>query len=235
MPTRLLDTRSSRIVAANGSVLVPVLGQASVPSTDVRAIAVTVTAVTASQVGNVVVYPNGTAKPATSTLNLLIGQTVANSAIVQVGVDGKVKLTNSSARPVHLLLDIVGYYIGGTASFGGAYVPVAPTRALDTRASAPIAKKTARTVPIGGAARPVPLTATVAYNLTAVQPAAPGNVRAYPTGSPLPNASNVNANVGQTVPNLAITRLGSGGAISLYNDSVGPLDLLVDVAGNFRS
>ena len=68
-------------------------------------------------------------------------------------------------------------------------------------------------------------------NVTVTNPAAAGFVTAWPCGQPQPLASNLNYVAGQTVPNLAIVRLGAGGRVCLY--SMVATDLVADVAGYF--
>jgi hypothetical protein len=53
-----------------------------------------------------------------------------------------------------------------------------------------------------------------------------------PTGSALPNASNLNMVGGQVIPNLVVAKIGANGKVSLRNDS-GSVDVLADVAGYF--
>ncbi|MBW3652995.1 MAG: AMP-binding protein [Actinobacteria bacterium] len=50
------------------------------------------------------------------------------------------------------------------------------------------------------------------------------------TGSPLPVASNLNYVAGQTVPNLVVAKVGSGGKVSLRNNS-GQTHVIADVVG----
>ena len=70
----------------------------------------------------------------------------------------------------------------------------------------------------------------VVFNLTATGTTAAGYVTAWPTGSSRPNASNINFVAAQTIPNLVIAKVGSGGKISLFN-SAGSTDLIVDAVG----
>ncbi len=127
-----------------------------------------------------------------------------------------------------------------TPGVPSTFVPVTPTRLLDTRTGlgAPAGRLAAggslrlavagRQAP-GGA---VPATATaVVLNVTALA-AGSTDIRAYPAGSPVPNASNVNASSGQTVPNQVSVPLGQNGQVSLRS-SGGPVHLLADIAGYY--
>lgn len=76
--------------------------------------------------------------------------------------------------------------------------------------------------------------AAVALNITATQATGPGFVQAYPTGGSTAEGSSSNLNVtsaGQTIANLVIVPIGSGGKVTLYSSS--GTHLLADVAGYF--
>ena len=55
-------------------------------------------------------------------------------------------------------------------------------------------------------------------------------VVAWPAGVPRPLASSLNLGAGETVPNLVVVPLGTGGAISLFNN-LGRVHLVADVVG----
>jgi hypothetical protein len=73
---------------------------------------------------------------------------------------------------------------------------------------------------------------SVALNVTVTRPTATSFVTVWPTGQARPNASNLNFVAGQTVPNMVIVPVGTGGRISIFNES-GTTDVLVDVLGWF--
>jgi hypothetical protein len=52
----------------------------------------------------------------------------------------------------------------------------------------------------------------------------------WPAGATRPTASDLNWGSGQTTSNLALARLGSDGAIQIYN-AAGSVDVVVDVSG----
>ena len=79
----------------------------------------------------------------------------------------------------------------------------------------------------------VPPNATaVVLNVTAVGPNTGSNLTVYPSGQARPNASNLNFVAGQTVPNLVIVGIGTGGKIQIYNNN-GYVDIIADVVGYF--
>lgn len=55
----------------------------------------------------------------------------------------------------------------------------------------------------------------------------------YPSDAVVPLASNVNFVGGQTVPNLALVKVGADGRIRVKNPSSLPVDVLVDVSGYY--
>jgi hypothetical protein len=122
-----------------------------------------------------------------------------------------------------------------TSSDGGVFVPLTPARLLDTRASTPVGAGSAneRVVQVTGSVG-VPATAkAVAMNVTVTQPTADGGfITVYPDGVSRPGVSNLNFNAGQTIPNFAIVKLGTGGRLRIYNQS-GTTHVLLDVAGYY--
>jgi hypothetical protein len=56
-------------------------------------------------------------------------------------------------------------------------------------------------------------------------------VAVFPCGSTLPNASNLNYAVGQTIANAVIARIGTDGKVCIYN--LGATHLIADVTGYF--
>ncbi len=131
-PVRLLDTRtalgSPGAVPANSSVVLRVVGSV-VPASAV-AVALNVTVVAPRAPGHVSVAPSEAR--ASSNLNFVQGQTVANLVISKVNDAGEVVVYNASSRPLHMLADLQGYFNAGGP--GAVYQPLAPARVLDTRA-----------------------------------------------------------------------------------------------------
>lgn len=119
------------------------------------------------------------------------------------------------------------------AVVGDAYVPMAPTRALDTRSGATPAGGSTTQLQLAGRSG-VPATArAVVLNVTAVSPTAPGYVTVFPAGRARPTASNLNFVTGQTIANQVIVDLGPTGAIAIYTSARS--NIIVDVAGYFPS
>ena len=129
------------------------------------------------------------------------------------------------------------------------YVSLAPARFLDTRSMATGARTfdgndlgcgavdqglaNVRTLMIEGRGGiPSAGVDAVAVNVTVVSPTASNYVTIYPSGTPKPNASNINFVAGQTLPNMAIVKLGNDGKIAIYNNA-GLTQVIVDVVGWF--
>jgi alpha-tubulin suppressor-like RCC1 family protein len=114
-PNRLLDTRAGFGVRAGpvGSrkiVTLTVAGRGGVPASGVAAVALTVTVAAPKKGGAITVYADGSARPASSDLAFLAGQTVSDLVIAPVGTDGKVDLYNGSAGTVQLTGYVSGYF-----------------------------------------------------------------------------------------------------------------------------
>ena len=253
-PRRILDTRSPAVgVPAAGRVLastpVDLQVTGSLPTSDgdtvtvpadATAVVLNVTATAASASTDVRIYPtpadNAAPRPLVSNLNLRTGETTPNLVTVAVGAGGKVRLANAAGQ-VHLLADIAGYY---SASSAGRYVPVVPTRFLDTRtgigsAATPVGPTQYADLKIAGT-RGVPAGALAAVlNVTATGVTAGTDVRAYPkpaSDTPPPTVSNLNLVRNATRANLAIVKPGDDGRVRLRNEG-GTLHLISDLAGYF--
>ncbi len=119
----------------------------------------------------------------------------------------------------------------------GRFHPMTPVRILDSRNgtggySSPWAHEDTRTVTVRGAAG-VPSDAdAVMLNVTVTDTTASSYLNAWPAGQPRPTASNLNWPAGDTRANLVVTKIGAGGAISIFNLS-GSAHVVADVQGWF--
>ncbi|MFL6121428.1 RCC1 domain-containing protein [Actinophytocola sp.] len=221
-PVRVLDTRTGGPVGPGGTVTVDLSGR--VPAT-ATAVVLTVTGVTPTADTFVTVYPAGTTRPATSSLNLAPGDTRPNQVTVALGAARAVSLYNLAGR-THLVADLAGYY--GTAA-GAKFTATLADRVLDTRqAGGPVGPGGTRVLDLTGR---VPDSATaVTFTLTATGASASTFVTAWPTGTPRPTASNLNLPAGDTRADLVTVAIGADHSVSLYNRT-GSVDLLADLAG----
>jgi sortase (surface protein transpeptidase) len=118
-----------------------------------------------------------------------------------------------------------------------SFVPVAPSRLAETRASegqfgfTRIDSRTIRVQIAGRNAVPANAAAVV-LNVTATNAVAAGYVSVYPTGTALPEASNLNIDrAGQIVANLVTVLLGTDGSVDIYSSQ--PNDVVVDIGGAY--
>ncbi len=202
---------------------VVVAGQPGVPANATAAV-LNVTATETAADGYLTVYPCGETRPTASNVNYRRGESVPNLVVAKLGAGGKVCLYTYA--PADVIIDLAG-----TFTPDSGYQPASPNRMLDTRTGAPVAAGTAveLTVAPNGA---VPAdAAAVALNVTATEAAGWGYLTVYPCDEPRPEASNVNYDPGQTIPNLVLAKVGAGGKVCIYSHA--DTHVVVDLAGWF--
>jgi len=246
-PVRVLDTRSgvggsAGTAAAGQRINVDATAPATVPD-DAWAIAVNVTVTEPDTAGFLTAVPGDAAftdskgQPLASNLNFAADQTVPN--LVVVGVFGDRMLsTQISAGSAHVVMDVVGYFIGTGAERGARLGSVTPTRVADSRTGLGV---------IGGAGAlgpgttvldlsSVPAGATgVALNVTATEGTEAsfltvysGDVAAAPDASSLAVAPRVSR------PNLVFTRVPANRQVNVFNFA-GNVHIAVDLVGVFTA
>ncbi|MFM7616672.1 MAG: family 43 glycosylhydrolase [Actinomycetes bacterium] len=239
-PGRLLDTG----VAGSGGCIsgvraLGVVGRFGVPG-DAAAVALNVTVdnSTAGASGYLTAYPAGVPRPTASTLNYRPGDVVPNGTIVRVGTSGAINLFTFGGC-VRVVVDVVGWYTGGAPIASQGFAGLTPARVLD-RSSFSVCPDRDRTqvasfdLPIAAAiGAGVPADAlAVSVNVTVDGPVGPGFLTVHPAGAPRPTASSLNYGAGATVANGVLTKLGAGGAITIYSNAGCPR-IVVDVLGTF--
>jgi hypothetical protein len=240
-PARIMDTRvpigpRSGPLGPKTTVDLKVTGAGGVPTTNVSAVVVNLTATETTSQGFLTVYPQGTTVPNVSNLNFVAGSNRANLVTVGVSASGSISIYNHDGN-THVIVDVMGWYDANGTS-GSLFHGVTPTRIADTRqVSDPLRANEAGTIGFTGQAE-VPAGATaVAINATITDPSeAPGFLTIYPGNVDTPpNVSNLNwTSPGATVPNLAIARLSPDGEVA-FLVPIGHADLLVDVVGYFSA
>ncbi|HEY0518760.1 MAG TPA: matrixin family metalloprotease [Ilumatobacteraceae bacterium] len=234
-PYRILDTRfgqgfGRRVNASEAFTL-------ALTNVDPTATAVvlnlTVTAPAAP--GFVTVYPTGVPRPNASSINVdAAGQTIANLVTVQVGTGDAVDIFSQPSAD--LVADVEGYYVPSGTTEAGLFVPVNPTRLLDTRSpnpihSGPVAAGGQVDIDVAGLATLPPDAQAAALKITVTESAASGFWTVFPTGAALPDVSNLNVEgSGSTIANQALAMLKSG-HVTVYSQSGG--QLIVDLVGWF--
>jgi hypothetical protein len=118
----------------------------------------------------------------------------------------------------------------------GSFVPVTPVRLLDTRSGlGALPPGGTASVQIAGRGGVPATVSAVAVNVTVTAPTAAGYVTVYPSGAPRPVASILDFTPRETTAGLTVMPIGMDGKIVLYNGSRGTAQLLVDIAGYYRS
>ncbi len=171
--------------------------------------------------GVITEYPAPSTLP--NTANLPLG--------ITAGPDGALWFAEESSKIGRLSLRI-----------GLGFVPIAPCRAVDTRAGQgtsgafgpptmgagsvrdfPLASSRCTQIPINAAAYSV--------NMTVVPQGPLGYLTVWPTGPTQPFVSTLNAGTGLVVANAAIVPAGANGGISVFVTN--PTDVIIDMNGYF--
>lgn len=248
-PSRVLDTRQAvgvpgtTPVGPQGTVAVQVAGRGGVPSSGATGVVFTLTETQAAQTGNLRAYPPSGGSTETSSVNFVGGQDAANLVSLPLDNSGSIGLLNSSPGTTHMIVDVVGYYTGApsTPTAAGLLTPIAPIRLLDTRygTGAPQAQVPAGgsvTLGVGGALGvPASAASSAALNVTVTNATALGYLTVYPAGQDRPTASTLNFVPYVTAAALTLGQLGQAGAVTIYNNSQQPVDVIVDATGFFTS
>jgi len=241
--TRVLDTRSYGGVFApntSRSIALKEINGSGFPSgapvipTTASAVVISVTAVQALP-GYWTAYPSSEPSPPNAaTINLDYSGAVTRGAQAIVRIDGVATIKAYSYAGGHLVVDVVGYYTGGSdvSSTDGLFLAASPKRLLDTRSLQSAAPWNKSTFEFGIQA---PVGATVAaavINVTATRPWDNGFVTAYAARTQRPNTSNLNISTWpQTIANHAIVPASASYGAALYTS--GGAHLIADVEGWF--
>ena len=238
-PVRIADFRIGQQIQPLGALTthdVQVSGRGGVPSGGVAAVIATIAAVDPEQAGYLTAWQGGTARPGTSNVNFQAGQTIANTMVLPLGADGKIRVFNGSGGGVQSIVDVNAYIRAGTPTTAGTVATVTPARVADSRVgwqipgAVPAAAAAAvKVTGIGGI--PANGVAAVVATVTVVAPRAAGYATVWPSGASQPGTSNLNFAAGQTVATTVIAPVGPDGQIQVRNGSAGAADLIVDVTG----
>ncbi len=236
-PTRALDTRGGAAVAGGGTATVDVAA-VGVPA-DAQDVVLNITTTNTHSSGYLSAYAPGSTTT-TSVSNWASGQTVANLVVVPVA-GGKVTLKNYGSGTVNFIADVAGYYSVRTTPDQTVYMPVAPTRIMDTRTGAGVAGHVAQLAPgqtiklmiSGKSGVPVSGVTAAALNLTATAAKGGGFLVVYPDGTTRPTASSLNFVGSASVANASTMPIGADGAIDIHNGGNYSVDVIVDLEGTY--
>jgi len=262
-PCRLADTRQNSGLQGQGNTLtaghtlnVMVAGNCNVPDFNtwsyhaITAVVVNITAINPTSNGWLKAFAYGQPAPATSTVNFLAGETIANEATITVGADitgenGSISINNFTGS-TDVAVDVQGYYHANPSEYSSSFYSITPERVLDTRVLSG-QQGQGETIQAGTQisfypgtrsflpwATPVPIDATaVVLNVTATNTTAPGYLTLWATGSAKPDVSNVNwPSAGTTIPNRVIVPIDPlTGMVTIYSNVT--TDVVVDLNGYF--
>jgi hypothetical protein len=176
--------------------------------------------------GHVTVWPAGGPRPLVSNLNFARGNTLSNSAVVQLSASGAIDVYITSSAGV--VVDVTAGFVPAATAAAGRFVPTRPQRLLDTRRTGQWGSSEVR-VPLPNG---VPADATaLAVTVTAVGAAAPGHLTVYPAGRPRPLAAAVNVDALNRVrANAGFVPVSSEGFMIFR---AMPTDVVIDLWGWF--
>jgi hypothetical protein len=128
LQARLMDTRDgtggySTPMPANSVRAITAGGVGGVPTTNVRALALTLTVVGVPTIGAISVGPGDGGTPANAALVFNPGESVSNTAMVGLHSDGKLKVVSDHSN-VNLIVDVQGYFTDGDTTADGGFVPL---------------------------------------------------------------------------------------------------------------
>ncbi len=250
-PARLADTRAgyptidgreagAGPVLGGGVLDVTVVGRGGAPLVGVGAVALNVAATNVSAPSYLTVWPSGESRPTAANMNLAAGQSLSNMVIAKVGANGRVSIFGF-AGSADVVVDVLGWFPSG-----GQYTALSPARLADTRPGSPtidglgagtgaLIQNGVLQVPVANrGGLPVGGAGAVVLNVAITNPSTSTFLTVWPTGASRPTAANMNAVAGQTLSNLVVAKVGSGGTVSIYN-LAGTADVVVDVMGWFPS
>jgi hypothetical protein len=245
-PSRILDTRSGTGLAGpftnHAARTFGVGGRGGVPA---NAIAVTGNLTVTGQTSNGYLFigPNATDNPTSSTLNFPIGDDRANGVTVALGAGGALSVTfvaPNAGTSAHVIFDVTGYFTPDAS--GATYVPLNPSRILDTRSgtglAGPFTNHAARTFGVRGLGVIPSNAIAVTGNLTVTGQTGRGYLFIGPNATDNPTSSTLNFPIGDDRANGVTVALGAGGTLSVT--FVAPnagtsAHVIFDVTGYFQS
>jgi hypothetical protein len=198
------------------------------------AVAVNITALNPSAAAHVTAFSCGATVPTVSNVNVAVGTTKQNFAIIPLSASGTICLYTLKA--MDLKVDVLGYF---TPSGPHTMVPSTPTRVIDTRdlyrtqmnlgtSGGALPANTTKVLQLAGQ-RGIPANASVmSVNVVAVTPTGTGSLTLWDC-STQPNIQTVNFRATHTVANGVQVQLSSGGAICIR--STVATHLVIDVTG----
>lgn len=225
---RVLDTRPSSIV---GNAAGPLTGgkvySVSTGLASGEKLALDVTAVGPTAVGNLRVFPEPSGGPPapssvpdTAVVNYIPGTDEGSFYITETGNKGNIDIYSDSSGTVNVVIDLYGIFTSSHVS-----ILSAPYRVYDSRPGG-IASGQAATVtasPSSSTTTPPssipPNAAAVIGSLADILPSSVGNLRTFPAATPLPDTASIANYPHQIRENLIVSALDpANGGFSIYSD-----------------
>lgn len=110
--SRLLNTRTAGTgapLAGGATVDVQVAGVSGLPASGVAGAVLHLT-VTPQQAGYLKAWPVAEAEPDVTLMDFGAGDWRTNTVVLRPGADGKIRLRNGSSAPIHLIVDLQGWF-----------------------------------------------------------------------------------------------------------------------------
>jgi hypothetical protein len=242
-PARILDTRNSNglsgPLSSHAARSFQVTGRGGVPA-NATAVTGNLTVTAQTSRGYVYLGPDPVSSPASSTLNFPVGDDRANGVTVALGDGGILGITYVSPNAgttAHAIFDVTGYFVPDTS--GATYVPLTPTRILDTRSgnglSGPFSSHAARTFAVSGRGGVAANATAVTGNLTVTGQTSSGYLFIGPAATNDPTSSTLNFPQGDDRANGVTVALGGGNlSVTFVAPAPGPIaHVIFDVTGYF--
>jgi hypothetical protein len=231
--TRVYDSRDHNELRAHHRLNVAVAGHAGVPANAV-AVALNIHALHPTKSTHLTVWPKGSSRPLTSTLNLSKGHAGTAMTITGIGEDGKVSIANAVGK-TEVLVDVQGYYVRSAAK-GRLYHPAKSARIYDSRTASggKLASGQSRTItmPKLGGVQATKMRAAL-VNVTAIGAKASGHLTVFRAGDVRPSVFTLKYSKSHAVSNNVVTQL-RGGKLTVTNKG-SATNVVVDVVGWFAS
>ena len=211
----------------NASITTAVGGRAGVPA-GAGAAAVTLTVFGARKAGTILGH-----RPDEPKQNLPLVQFAANRPVSSLAVvrltGGRTTLVNTSSAPVHLAVDVAGWYTIGFAQSAQAFQTLVQTRITNSHLAGG-ATTTLKVAGRGGV--PLRNVTAVLVTLQAMSPSSTGGLQAWQGGLRRPRTTTVlSFQAGHSASNVVLVPVSSDGRIAVHNSSGAASGFAVDVDG----
>lgn len=166
--SRVLDTRTGQPLVAGQKIALALPGHGGIPAGGAGAVVLNIAVLKAQQAG-LLGIADGDGSLATPHLRfpgaaayqnglMLDPRSMQAERVVKLGPDGTLTFSQSSSSPIHLVIDVAGYFLPGTVTQPGGYVATSP-QPLNSGRRIVLTGRTPVNLPVTGA------TNAQAYNI----------------------------------------------------------------------